>query len=166
MLRQCFLVSILVIITIAACSPQKEYVVYRLPENAGDLLSGVKSKTWKLARRLNNGTRVNMGECTYGYRQTFMADGNVSDNNSGMYDCGESMNGTWRLYENHNGAAFLSITSEVVPKYFKVDEGSKTKGFQLVELSPGVLVYKFKHELFSTKNFHRYGYFSSRGQCS
>ncbi len=145
------LLTTIAVIVISACGSENEYKIYNLPDQAATFLSGETGKTWKLAKRVNNGTRVNMGECTIGYRQTFLPDFAVSDNNSEMYDCGESMNGTWELIENKKGAAFLTITSDLVPKYFKVPEGSKTKYFQLVELSPGVLVYKFKHELFSTK---------------
>ena len=144
--------SILMIcLLITSCTADKEYVVYRLPANANYFLAGTAGKTWKLARRINNGTRVNMGECTLGYRQTYLTNHTVTDNNSDMYDCGESMNGTWRLAENAKGAAFVSITSDLVPKYFDVPDGTKTKNFQLIELSEGVLAYKFKHRLFSDK---------------
>ena len=141
----------LMLLILWGCGSGESSKIFRLPPDSDQTLAGTNRKTWKLAKRTNNGTRVNMGECTLHYRQTFYANHQVEDNNSLRSDCGDSMNGKWNLSENESGVAYLSIASEVVPKYFEVPEGSITKHFQLVELTDKSLVYTFKHKLFSTK---------------
>ena len=80
---------------LAACSAEKkEETIYTLPANAAELLAGKASKTWKLAKRTNDGMRVNMGDCTLAYRQTFSANQQLTDNNSQNPDCGPSLTGS------------------------------------------------------------------------
>ena len=142
----------LLLLTLSACSSEKkEEVIYSLPANAAEMLAGKESKTWKLAKRTNDGMRVNMGECTLAYRQTFSANQQLTDNNSQNLDCGPSLTGSWKLSLDSKGQAYLAITSEQVPELFKVKEGSKTKYMKLTALSDSMLVYRFQHQLFSNE---------------
>ena len=147
--------STLLIILIALfwfnCSSEKEEVVFQLPENASELLAGKDAKTWKLAKRTNGKTRVNMGECTMAYRQTFERNNKVADNNKTREDCGPSIEGTWQFSYDKKKRPYLAITSEMLPKLFKLKNGGKTKHFQIVTLTDSLFVYRFAHELFTNK---------------
>lgn len=147
-----FLLPLILIAFLSSCSAKKEDPpVYTLAANATELLAGQESKTWKLAKRTNNKTRVNMGNCTLSYRQTFHSNGQVSDNNAENHDCGPTLNGQWALSLDSKGNPYLSITSDLIPSLFKVKEGSKTKYFQIVTLKDSLLVFRFQHQLYTNK---------------
>jgi hypothetical protein len=150
MKRTCSLGLLLLILT-ACSSEKKEEAIYPLPANAAEMLAGKVSKTWKLAKRTNGDMRVNMGECTLAYRQTFSANGQLTDNNAQNADCGPSLEGSWKLSLDSKGQTYLAITSELIPELFKVKEGSKTKYFKIVSLSDSLLVFRFPHQLFSNE---------------
>lgn len=133
------------------CGATKEETVFQLPENASELLAGKGSKTWKLAKRTNGKTRVNMGECTMAYRQTFDRNNKVTDNNKEREDCGPSIEGTWQFSYDEKKRPHVAITSEMIPKLFKTKTGSQTKHFQIVALTDSLFVYRFAHELFTNQ---------------
>lgn len=68
---------------------------FKLPENASSLLTNDSTKTWKLAKRYNDGYRMNMGDCFMSYRVSYSNDGTTSDNNALNIDCGDSMEANW-----------------------------------------------------------------------
>ena len=146
-----FLCYTILLLLYFGCSKGKKEVIYTLPDNAVEMLAGKESKTWKLAKRTNGGTRVNMGDCTLAYRQTFSANLQVSDNNAQQPDCGPSLTGSWKFGLGKDGQAYLAITSSIVPKLFKVENGSSTKYFKITSLSDSMLVYHFEHQLFSNR---------------
>ena len=113
-------------------SGNQHKVIYSLPDNGEQLLAGDESKAWKLAKRTNDNMRVNMDECTLGFRQTFNRKHKISDNNEQNYDCGQSIKGSWNLSQDSKGQAYFSITSDHIPKLFNVKEGSKTKYFKII----------------------------------
>lgn len=63
-------ILLIIMLSVISCSKTKE--PYQLPQNAIELISGKNEKTWKLAKRLNNKIRMNMGDCFLSYRQIFM----------------------------------------------------------------------------------------------
>ena len=146
-----FLTYSILLLLFTACSEEKEEVVYSLPDNAVEMLAGKESKTWKLAKRTNDGIRVNMGDCTLAFRQTFSTNLQVTDNNAQNPDCGPSLTGTWKFGLGKDGQAYLSISSSVIPDLFKVKEGSNTKYFKITSLSDSMLIYHFQHQLFSNR---------------
>ncbi|WP_017732467.1 lipocalin family protein [Nafulsella turpanensis] len=143
--------SCIILLILTSCSSEKNEVVYTLPENAMEKLAGKESKTWKLAKRTNGGVRVNMGDCTLAYRQTFSTNQEVSDNNSQNNNCGPSITGKWNFSVGRNGQAYLAISSDIIPTLFQVKEGSNTKYFKITALSDSLLIYHFPHQLFSNK---------------
>lgn len=110
-----------------------------MPEDAVELLAGNGSKTWKLAKRTNNNTRVNMGECTLAYRQTFFINNTLKDNNDEGENCGKSLKGSWEFAKGGDGNTYLKITSNLIPEIFEVKKGSKSKFFQIIHLSDSFL---------------------------
>lgn len=148
---QKIIICCIFIIILHGCSGKEEDVVYTLPANATEMLAGKESKTWKLARRTNDGIRVNMGECTMAYRQTFSTNKQVRDNNEQNFDCGPSVNGSWDFSLGSKGQAYLAISGEIIPSLFQVKEGSNTKYFKITSLSDSMLVYHFPHRLFSNR---------------
>ncbi len=145
------LLAVLFFLFAACSSEKKEEVIFTLPANAAEMLAGKASKTWKLAKRTNDGMRVNMGDCTLAFRQTFSANQQLTDNNAQNPDCGPSLAGNWRFSLDSKGQAYLAITSDLIPTLFKVKEGSKTKFFKIAFLSDSMLVYRFQHQLFSNE---------------
>jgi hypothetical protein len=86
---------------------------FSLPENASTLLTSNSTKTWKLAKRYNDGYRMNMGDCFLSYRVTYNANGTTVDNNAQNDDCGDSMYANWTFYTNKNGA-YIKLKGEKV----------------------------------------------------
>lgn len=150
-MKNFYLMCMIVVLLFGCSAEKKEDPIYPLPANAAQLLAGTPSKTWKLAKRTNDGMRVNMNDCTLAYRQTFSANQQLTDNNAENPDCGPSLTGSWKLSLDSKGQAYLAITSERIPELFKVKEGSKTKYFKITALSDSVLVYRFPHQLFNNE---------------
>lgn len=142
--------SLCLLLFLFNCSTEeKEEGIYALPSNAAELLTGKVSKTWKLAKRTNDGMRVNMNNCTLAYRQTYTSSQQVSDNNEQNPDCGPSVSGSWQFSYDSKKRPYLAITGDIIPTLFTVKEGSKTKFFRIVFLSDSMLVYRFPHQLFN-----------------
>lgn len=84
---------------------------FRIPKNAVQLLTVDSIKSWKIARRYNGSTRMNMGDCFLGYRQRFRtsaalsvnSSGLVQDNNGELRNCGPSLKATWEITTSEKG---------------------------------------------------------------
>ena len=139
-----FLVSLLFF----ACEQSKR-PPFALPENARSLLTNDSSKTWKLARRFNNDTRMNMGDCFLSYRLSFNSDMTLMDNNGEQRDCGETLNAEWKFTKNKEGYYYLKWTSEQLPTLLNIE--SNDKYFKILDLSEDQLVLQFYHKQFSSK---------------
>lgn len=150
-MKTLFFVLPFFILSLFSCSnlEEKEEVIYQLPDSAVTLLAGKGFRTWKLAKRFNGNMRVNMGDCTLAYRQTFHTNQQLSDNNAENDDCGASLKASWRFSLDSKGQAYLALSSKLIPSLFKVKEGSETKFFKIISLSDSQFVYKYPHQLFS-----------------
>ena len=135
-------------IVIASCAkPPKE--PYLLPDNAMRLLTGDSTKTWKLARRFNNGTRMNMGDCFLAYRQTYRSDMTMHDNNGENADCGETLKATWKFIKDQGENYYIKLSSEQLPALMHIDEDYKF--FKITHLSEEQMTLQFNHKQFSNK---------------
>lgn len=139
---------ILFLMLILSCSePPKP--PYTLPNNAIKLISGENSKTWKLAKRTNNGDRMNMGGCFLSFRQTFRSDMTVSDNNGEQRDCGESLHAKWELIKDEKGHNFIKMTSPQIPALLNIEE--EFKNFKILHLAENEMKIAFYHKQFSDR---------------
>jgi hypothetical protein len=138
-----FIIAIIII----SCQ-EKEKRKFILPDNATELIAGDSIKTWKLAKRFNNGHRMNMGDCFLSYRVSYQRNQKMRDNNSEYLDCGKSLHAEWKLITNDNGN-FIKLESEELPELLNIDENYKY--FKIVSLSEDELILKFKHAQFSNK---------------
>ena len=129
-----------------SCDSKKE--PYQLPDNAVELLTNNTSKTWKLAKRINNGHRMNMGDCFLSYRITYSANYSVKDNNAEHNDCGPSMKTQWKFVTNKN-ASFIKWSSESLKELMKTEKPYKY--FTLVSISKNELIVKYEHQQFSNR---------------
>ena len=131
-----------------SCSDTKE-IPYELPENAVSLLTADSIKSWKLARRYNGKTRMNMGDCFLGYRQRFRESGIVSDNNETLRDCGPSLTATWEITTSEKGYPYIKLTSDQIPEL--LGQESDEKFFKILYLSNDSLVLSYSHKQFNQK---------------
>ena len=117
--------------------------VYELPANAAELISGQQSKTWKLARRFNNGTRMNMGDCFLSYRVTYHANNTMRDNNGEYTDCGPSLQASWKVMQDEKGWSYIRLMSDQLPALMNIEENYKF--FKIIQLSDQQLTLEFRH---------------------
>ena len=139
----------LLVVIILACSEAEKPPPYAIPENAGLLVAGDSGKTWKLARRFNDGTRMNMGDCFLAYQQTYQPNMVVSDNNGENGDCGASLVGTWKFAKDEVGHYYIKISSDQLPELMNIDKDSKY--FKILHVSADQLTLQFSHRQFSNK---------------
>ncbi len=144
-MKKYLLISCLV--TVSCAEPPQE--PYQLPGNAASLLTGDSTKTWKLARRFNGETRMNMGDCFLSYRQTYQSDSTMHDNNGEQSDCGETLHATWHLVRNGSGHYYLKLISDQLSALMNIDEDHKY--FKILQLSKDQTTVRFKHQQFSNK---------------
>jgi len=129
---------------ILSCNSKTE--AYKLPENAEELLTNNSSKTWKLANRINNGYRMNMGDCFLSYTITYSADHRLKDNNDEFRDCGPSLEAQWKFVTNDN-ASFIKVSSESLKELMNIDKPYKY--FTVVSISKNELIIKYRHTQFT-----------------
>ncbi|MGB3466064.1 MAG: hypothetical protein WBA74_12375 [Cyclobacteriaceae bacterium] len=125
-----------------SCGKQTEND-YQLQDNAVELIAGTTDQTWKLARRFNNDTRMNMGDCFLHYRITYQADGTFFDNNGEASDCGASMHGKWQIVKSTSGTPYIQLTSPQIPELLSIDENFLRMKIQF--LSADQLIVQFRH---------------------
>ena len=146
--RKFFLLILGIALIYCSCSSVQSEP-YNLPYNARVLLSGDSVKTWKLAQRYNNRTRMNMGDCFLSYRQTFGFDGTVQDNSGENKDCGETLYGQWKFAKTGEGDYYLKIESDQLPELMNIEEDFKL--FKILNLTDSMLTLQFQHKQFSNK---------------
>jgi len=137
-----------VFILFLSCT-ESEKPPYDLPANAATLISGEKGKTWKLARRFNNGTRMNMGDCFLSYRITYRPDQTMNDNNGDHNDCGPTLYAKWRIVKSEKGHSYLKIDSDQLPELMGIEASYKV--FKILQISADQLTLQFSHRQFSSK---------------
>lgn len=144
----CVIGLLTIILNFTSCKDSKTKS-YKLPLNAIELISGNDEKVWKLAKRLNNNIRMNMGDCFLSYRQFYRTNMTMNDNNSEHSDCGESLNAKWEVVQNETGNSFIKLQSNQLPKLMNIKEDYKY--FQILELTENKLTLTFQHKQFSDK---------------
>ncbi len=135
-------IIILIMLLSIGCS-EEEKTKFQAPKNIKQLIAGDSSKTWKLARRYNGRTRMNMGDCFLKYRQTFTVSGDVYDNNSANSNCGESLKGIWSIVKDTNNVTYIRIESSLIPELFKIDQ--EYKDFKIFYANQDSLQLSFYH---------------------
>ena len=140
---------LLILIVFTSCSDSVK-PVYELPEDAWSLISADSSKTWKLAKRYNDGTRMNMGECFLAYRQSFAKDSSMNDNSGKTRDCGETLLAEWKFVKDKKGNSYLKLSSDQLPELMQIEE--EFKFFKILQLSEDELVLEYKHKQYGNKS--------------
>lgn len=125
----------------------EEQRTFILPDNAEELLAGDSSRSWKLARRFNNSTRMNMGDCFLSYRQTYLRNYQMHDNNGEQRDCGVSLKARWKFSQDKQGNAYVKLESEQLPELMGIDKTRKY--FKLLSLNGEEMILQFYHKQFS-----------------
>ncbi|WP_436518082.1 hypothetical protein [Ekhidna sp. To15] len=146
----------LICLAFFACEGEPEQP-FDLPGNPKYLLAGDSAKTWKIARRFNNGTRMNMGDCFIAHRQTFRLNNEFATNSVGRSDCGEPMTGRWSLARDPNGFNYLKLESSQIPEMMNIEEDYKL--FKIKMLSDSLLVVQFNHAQTTKKQTTLVDYF-------
>ncbi|MFY0608305.1 MAG: lipocalin family protein [Cyclobacteriaceae bacterium] len=131
-----------------SCSNPEESP-YELPSKAKQLLTGDSSKTWKLAQRYNNKTRMNMGDCFLSHRETYSNDMTMYNNSGDNRDCGETLQANWKFVKDKKGNYYVRIESEQLPELMNIDKDYKL--FKVLRLTDDQMTLQFKHKQFSNK---------------
>lgn len=139
---------ILIGIAVASCA-EPEKPPFELPSDAMSFLTGDSSKSWKLARRFNNKTRMNMGDCFLEHRDTYKADFTMHNNSGEQRDCGETLNATWKFTKDKKGNSYIRWTSDQLPQLLNIEKNYKS--FKILELSEEQMTLQFSHKQFSDK---------------
>ena len=142
-----FLFLILLTLQLSCSKPEKP--PYELPTNAKFLLAGDSTKTWKLARRFNNKTRMNMGDCFLSHRETYKGDMTMHNNSGENRDCGETLNATWKFGKDNKGNYYVRIESQQLPELMNIDKNYKL--FKILRLAEEQMTLQFNHKQFSSK---------------
>ncbi|WP_462248076.1 lipocalin family protein [Ekhidna sp.] len=150
----------LILFFLFGCSNQSDEN-FTLPDNAQSLISSDSSKTWKIARRFNNGTRMNMGDCFLAHRQTFSSSNTFTTSSSGRSDCGNDMSGKWSLARDENGTAYIKLESEQIPEMLNIKDDFKY--FRIKALSDTLMVLQFNHAQTTKKTTTLVDYFVPEG---
>lgn len=140
--------AILTILLMISCS-EVEKIPFEPPANAAELISGKDGKTWKLARRFNNGTRMNMGDCFLSYRATYRPDRTMNDNNGEQSDCGPTLKAQWSIVKSEKGHSYVKIDSDQLPDLMGIEDTYKV--FKILQLSEDQMTLQFSHRQFSSK---------------
>ena len=133
----------ILIICIAFISCAHEEEVFELPDGATKMLTNDSSKVWKLARRFNNGTRMNMGDCFLAHRHIFNARSTFRTSASGRSDCGEPMVGNWVFAKDKLGNSYIRLESDQIPEMLNITDSFKL--FKIQNLTDSLLVLQFTH---------------------
>ena len=148
---------ILLMSVMISCKEEVPPVPYIVPENAVHLLTADSVKSWKIARRYNGKTRMNMEGCFLGYRQRFRTSatpsinsrGIVKDNNGALRNCGPSLEATWEITTSEKGDMYLKLTSDQIPEL--MGQESNEKFFKILYLSKDSLTLSFVHKQFNKR---------------
>ena len=132
------------VVLASSCSSEK----FNLPDNANVLLTNDSSKTWKLAKRYNDGFRMNMGDCFLTYRVTYNSEGTTTDNNGLNEDYGQSLEANWSFYTDEKGS-YIKLKGDKIKTLMNIDQDYKF--FKIKELSDTLLIISFRHKQFGNK---------------
>lgn len=147
---------IFLVIGVISCKDEPK-LPYSIPENAVTLLTADSVKSWKIARRYNGKTRMNMEGCFLGYRQRFRTSaglgvnpsGIVQDNNGELRNCGPSLEATWEITTSEKGDSYLKLTSDQIPEL--LGQESNEKFFKILYLNKDSLTLSFVHKQFNKR---------------
>lgn len=146
-------------VTVISCAEPEQ--PFELPDNPGSLITGDSVKTWKLARRFNNGTRMNMGDCFLAHRMIFDTDRSFETGASGRNDCGDPMLGTWSLARDPNGFSYIRLESDQIPEMMNIEDDFKL--FKIKSLSDTLMILQFTHAQTTKKQTTIVDYFVPDG---
>ena len=146
-MKQSILLVITVIIIVSCNSDKKP--PFQLPENYTKIIAGDSAKTWKLARRYNNKTRMNMGDCFLSYRATYLDHGIMYDNNGEHEDCGGTLTANWSIYHSKDNYPYIKLKGEKLKALMNLDNDYKF--FKILNLNDTLMILEFKHKQFSSK---------------
>ncbi len=133
-----FLFSLLLL----ACA-EKPKPPFEITLQAPKLIASTEGKTWKLARRINNETRMNMGDCFLHYRVTYKLNGSMYDNNGDASDCGPTLTGKWSIVKSKKGHSYIKIESDQLPELMGIEKEYMT--MKIVGLSKDQIILQFRH---------------------
>ncbi len=136
---------VLVVSTLVACARKEEYI---LPKNAIELLAGTSGKSWKLAKRMNNNTRMNMRGCFLSYRVTYHPHMLVTDNNGEQENCGLSLEANWDIIKGKKAKSYIKWTGDQLPELLNIKENYKY--FKILKLTRDTLKLQHRHKQFSS----------------
>lgn len=135
-------------ILIMSCSSDKN-PPFELPKNTAKIIAGDSAKTWKLARRFNNKTRMNMGDCFLSYRATYLTNGIMHDNNGEQENCGETLTANWTLFLSKDKYPYIKLKGEKLKELMHLDNDYKF--FKILDLNDTLMILEFRHKQFSSK---------------
>lgn len=127
---------------------QEQKPKYELPDESLSYITSDSTKVWKLAKRYNDGHRMNMGHCFLAFRMIFNSDQTFRDNNRESHDCGKSIEGKWELTENDIGH-YIKINSPLIPEILNIEDTFKY--FKVLHLSDTLMILEFRHKQFSNR---------------
>jgi len=139
--------TIFLLLQIACSKPAQPQ--YDLPANAKALLTGDSTKTWKLARRFNNKTRMNMGDCFLLHRDTYKIDKTMHNNSGENKGCGETLEAAWKFARDKKGNYYIRLESSQLPALMNIDQNHKL--FKVLLLSEDQMTLQYYHRQFSNK---------------
>ncbi|MEM6736968.1 MAG: hypothetical protein AAGC64_02335 [Bacteroidota bacterium] len=137
-----------VVIILFGCEKPQEYA-FIIPKNAKQMLSGDSSKTWILAKKFNNKTRMNMEGCFLKYSQTFRFNGTMKDNAEENRGCGETLEATWKFVKSPDKKYYLKLEGKKVGELLNIEEDFKY--FKILHLSDSIMQLQYYHKQFSNK---------------
>lgn len=140
--------GLILFLAILSCS-DPETPPYELSSDAKSLLTGGSAKSWKLARRFNNKTRMNMGDCFLEHRDTYKSDFTMHNNSGDQPDCGETLYAMWKFSKDKKGNSYVRWTSDQLPQLLNIENNYKS--FKILELSEEQMTLQFSHKQFSDK---------------
>lgn len=136
------LLTLIITIGLCACA-DKPIPPFEISLNAPLMIASNEGKTWKLARRFNKDTRMNMGDCFLHYRVTYRLDGTMNDNNGEASDCGSSLNGRWNIIKSKKGHSYIKIDSDQLQELMGIDKNYMT--MKILGLSDEQMTLQFRH---------------------
>ncbi|MEO9482059.1 MAG: hypothetical protein ABJG47_01350 [Ekhidna sp.] len=157
MVKTCWVPLILFLL---GCASEPE-TPFELPGNAKALIVGDSVKTWKIAQRFNNGTRMNMGDCFLAHRLSFSINNEFSTSSGGRSDCGDPMMGNWKLAKDKNGHTYIKLESDQIPEMLNIEEDFKL--FKIRMLTDSLMVLQFNHAQTTKKQTTLVDYFVPEG---
>ncbi|WP_299228666.1 lipocalin family protein [uncultured Psychroserpens sp.] len=143
-----YLIILLALASFLSCIDDKK-PPFNLPQSPKTLIAGDSAKSWKLARRFNNKTRMNMGDCFLSYRVTYLTNGYMHDNNAEQENCGETLTADWIIYHSKDNYPYIKLKSEKLKKLMHLDKDYKF--FKILDLNENLMVLEFRHKQFSSK---------------